>query len=139
MDKRERQKVYTLLSKFYPNARQLRDSAALTAWGYVLENYPYEEVKNAVLGYAAGHKYFPDLSDLTGGLTPIDPAAPEKDRRDLPLGEKEARDLERSIRWQEEWHAHLRALGLPTFREATMDGMDPGAYTRLLRGKGAFD
>ena len=139
MDQNERKKVYTLLSKFYPNARQLRDPAALTAWGYVLEKYTYGDVKNAVLSYAASNKYFPDLSDLTGGLTPIPADGPEPDRRDKPMGEKERRDLEKSIQWQEDWHAHLRNMGLPTFREATMGGMDPGAYTSLLRSKGAFD
>ena len=139
MDKNERQKVYTLLSKFYPNARQLRDQGTLTAWGFVLEKYTYEDVKSAVLSYAASNKFFPDLADLTGGLTPAEAASPEPERRDVPMGAKERRDLAKSIHWQQEWHDHLRALGLPTFREATMGGMDPGEYNRLLCSKGAFD
>ncbi|MGM9640539.1 MAG: hypothetical protein ACI3V3_04155 [Faecousia sp.] len=139
MDKNERQKIYTLLSKYYPRARQLKDAATLTAWGYVLEKYTYDDVKNSVINYAASNKYFPDPSDITGGLTPIPNTSPEPERRDLPMGEKERRCLERSIHWQQEWHDHLRALGLPTFREATMGGMDPGEYNRLLCSKGAFD
>lgn len=139
MDENERRKIYTLLSKFYPNARQLRDSATLTAWGYVLENYTYEDVKEAVIDYAAKKKFFPDLADLTGSLTPISARDPQPERRDKPMGAKERRDLERSIQWQADWHDHLHGLGLPTFREATMGGMDPGAYTRLLCSKGAFD
>lgn len=139
MDKNERQKIYTLLSKYYPRARQLKDAAALTAWGYVLENYTYEDVKKSVLSYAASNKFFPDLADLTGGLTPVSAHEPEPERRDKPMGSKEQRDMEKSIRWQKEWHEHLRGLGLPTFREATMGGMDPGEYTRLLCSKGAFD
>lgn len=139
MDKNERQKIYTLLSKFYPNARQLRDPAALTAWGYVLEKYTYEDVKNAAIDYAARNKYFPDLSDLTGGLTPIPSVLPEPERRDLPMGAKERRDLERSIQWQQEWHARLHSLGLPTLQEAAESGMSIGEYTSLLLGKGAFD
>ena len=104
-----------------------------------LENYTYEDVKKSVLSYAASNKFFPDLADLTGGLTPISAHEPEPERRDKPMCAKEQRDMEKSIRWQKEWHEHLRGLGLPTFREATMGGMDPGEYTRLLCSKGAFD
>ena len=75
MNEADRKKIYTLLSKFYPTARQLQDRATLTAWGYVLENYPYDDVKAAVLEYAARNKYFPDLSDITGGLEASKPAA----------------------------------------------------------------
>lgn len=71
MNKEERQKLYTLLSKFYPNAKQLKDKEVLTAWGFVLESYAYSDVRNAVLRYVAKSKYFPDISDLLTGLTPM--------------------------------------------------------------------
>ena len=95
MDKNERQKIYTLLSKYYPRARQLKDSATLTAWGYVLERYTYEDVKNSVINYAARNKYFPDLADLTGGLKPI--------FRENPISEAERMDMERTKRLVERW------------------------------------
>lgn len=71
MDKEEARKIYTLLAQYYPHARQLRDKLTLTAWGYVLERFAYSDVKDAVIGYAAKNKFFPDLSDLTAGLTPL--------------------------------------------------------------------
>ena len=67
----ERQKIYTLLSKFFPNAKQLKDRSTLTAWGLILENYTYDDVKTAVLRYAAKNKFFPDPADITGSLLPI--------------------------------------------------------------------
>lgn len=76
MNAAERQKIYTLLSKFYPNARQLNDRTLLTAWGLVLAKFPYAAVKDAVLSYAAGNKFFPDLSDITAGITPVADKAP---------------------------------------------------------------
>ena len=76
MDREERQRIYTLLSQFYPNAKQLQSRETLTAWGMVLERYDYEAVKASVLDYAAKSRFFPNLSDLTAGLTPA--AAPEK-------------------------------------------------------------
>lgn len=142
MDKSERQKIYTLLSKFFPQAKQLKDRETLTAWGIVLEDYTYDDVKTAVLRYAAKNKFFPDLADITGTLTPIPTAEPEPvyDRcRPYVMGPGERRHLEEMKAWQAEWHASLRAKGLPTFREATQAGMTPGQWLRLLDSKGGFD
>ena len=79
MDKEERRKVYRLLHQYYPRARQLQSPETLTAWGFVLENYTYEDVKNKILKYVATNKYFPDISDITGDLRPIEdiPEEPE--------------------------------------------------------------
>lgn len=136
MTEDERRKIYTLLSKFYPNARQLKDRSTLTAWGLVLEQFPYDAVKSAVLAYAARNKYFPDLSDITSGLP--DPEPVPAVSRTAPMGEVEKRHLAKSLAWQQEWHTHLRSIGLPTLREATQSGMTPGQWVRLLSEKGAF-
>lgn len=139
MDEADRKKIYTLLSKFYPNAKQLQDRATLTAWGFVLEKFTYDDVKAAVLDYAARNKYFPDLSDITGSLTPERGDVPDlPDGRDNPPGEIEQKCRESALEWQAEWHAQLHAMGLPTFREATQAGMSPGAWLRLLQEKGAW-
>ena len=67
----ERQKIYRLLSMYYPHAKQLKDQVALTAWGLVLERFTYEDVKQSVVEYATTHKYFPDVADITGRLSPL--------------------------------------------------------------------
>jgi len=142
MNKDERKKIYTLLSKFYPKAKQLKDRETLTAWGIVLENYIYDDVKTAVLRYAAKNKFFPDLADITGSLTPIqavEPVAAPDRFRCSPMGAAERRHLEEAKAWQAEWHESLRAKGLPTFREATQAGMTPGQWLHLLNSKGGFD
>lgn len=74
MDLAERQKVYDLLSRYFPNAKQLKDKKTLTAWGFALEHFTYRDVKNAVINYAISNKYFPDLADITAGLAPADTA-----------------------------------------------------------------
>lgn len=140
MNEADRKKIYTLLSKFYPNARQLQDRATLTAWGYVLEKFTYDDVKTAVLDYAARNKYFPDLSDITGGLAPAVSAAPQTlTERTAPMGETERRHLAAAMEWQKDWHAHLHSLGLPSFREATQAGLSPGQWLRLISSKGGLD
>ena len=79
MDREDRQKIYTLLSQFYPKAKPLQSKETLTAWGKVLERYDYEAVKSSVLDYVAKSRFFPNISDLTAGLTPT--AAPEEKPR----------------------------------------------------------
>lgn len=71
MNREERQKIYFLLSQFYENSKQLKNPAKRTAWGLVLENYTYEDVKAKVLEYAARNKFFPDISDITADLPVI--------------------------------------------------------------------
>lgn len=68
MDRTERQRIYDLLSRFFPNAKQLKDKKTLTAWGLALEHFTYQDVKTAVISYAISNKYFPDLADITAGL-----------------------------------------------------------------------
>lgn len=75
MDRTERQRIYDLLSRYFPNARQLKDKKTLTAWGLALERFAYHDVKRAVISYAISNKYFPDVADITAGLAIADPAA----------------------------------------------------------------
>lgn len=68
MDKAEAIKIFELLQQFYPQAAALKDKKKRYAWRLALEPYAFDDVKAAVLAYAAKGKYFPDLSDLTAGL-----------------------------------------------------------------------
>lgn len=90
MNRTEREKIYRLLSNFYPNARQIQSRETLTAYGLALERFTYEDVKAAVVDYAMRNKFFPDLSDLLSGLTPeaTRPAAGETDDRMAELLER---------------------------------------------------
>ena len=75
MNGEERRKIFELLAQYYPNAKQLKDRQAMTAWRYALERFTYADVKNAVVDYALSHKYFPDVADITANLSPSAPAA----------------------------------------------------------------
>lgn len=94
MTREERKKIYRLLSQFYPRAKQLENPETLTAWGLVLENYAYDDVKCAVLDYAAQNKYFPDLADITAGLTTTG-ETPEKRQEGAETWPETAEQLEK--------------------------------------------
>ena len=70
MTKEDTAKIFVLMQQFYPNARQLKDSTTRLAWELAIQRFPYEAVKNSVVEYAIGNKFFPDLSDITSGLIP---------------------------------------------------------------------
>ena len=98
MNREERKKIYLLLSQYYPQAKQLKSSATLTAWGLILENFTYEDVKRKVLSYATRNKFFPDISDITGDLPVIEGPAEEP-------AYKPAREA-----WEERWQEHVERL-----------------------------
>lgn len=137
MDKADLRRVCTLLSKFYPNARQLKDRDTLAAWGLALADFPYEDVKTAVLDYAVRNKYFPDLSDLTAHLA--QPAVPPRPSPRLgATGWAEHRALYDRWRAEEDRLAPLRAAaGLPgTWAEAEAACMTCTQWYGLLARQG---
>lgn len=68
MDKREVEQIFALLQTFYPRAAALQSKELRYAWRLALAPYAYEDVREAVLCYAAKGKFFSDLSDLTADL-----------------------------------------------------------------------
>lgn len=82
MDKTDAGKIFDLLEQFYPNAAAIKDKKKRYAWRLALEPYSFEDVRAAVLDYAAKGKYFPDLSDITANLDRREASTPDKAKRD---------------------------------------------------------
>lgn len=99
MNREERQKIYRLLSQFYPDAKQLAHPETRTAWGLVLENYTYGDVKARVLEYASRSIYFPKLADITRNLTPEETPTPVEPHTAPPAS-----------KYTEEWLSRVDAL-----------------------------
>jgi len=73
MDNSAVKKLFTLLEQFYPNKKPSKNLIA--AWSLALEPYPYDAVKAAAVDHARKSKFFPDIQNLTGGLSPATEAA----------------------------------------------------------------
>lgn len=71
MTRDEARSVFLELKKIYPHAKQLKSGEVLEAYGKVLMRYDFSAVMASVANYTATGKYFPDLADLVGGLTPV--------------------------------------------------------------------
>lgn len=78
MKKSEARQIFRLLEAYWPRAKQLTNAGTLTAWWRVLEKLPYEDVRASVEAYAATHKYFPDVADVTAAIYPQEAAAPRR-------------------------------------------------------------
>ena len=133
MNHHERQKIYDLLSQYFPNARQLKDKKTLTAWGLALEKFPYDDVKTAVINYAISNKFFPDLADITAGLVSAD------SRSAVPI--PSAIICETAVRqahWIKLYRNRLREeltrLGLPEFSGST--GAEYHAWAKMCMDSG---
>lgn len=70
MEKSETTCLFEQLEQYYPNKRIENYAAFFDAWALALEPYDFEDVSRAAARYAAQHRFFPDLSDLTLGLKP---------------------------------------------------------------------
>ena len=94
MTPEEQNKCFALLSEYYPRAKELQSRTKRAAWRLALEEYDYEPVKRNIVRYASQNKYFPDVSDVLGGL-----ARAEKPRSG---GMTDVERMERMIRRLEE-------------------------------------
>lgn len=145
MDYPQRQKLYQLMAQYWPHSRLAKDASTRTAWGRVLEKFPYDDVKNRVLELAATSKYPPDLADLTATLVPpsggpqgaagIQPSPPgQADRR-----VKEGQDL-LFAKMEQERNRLIplrRAAGIPaTMEEASAAGMSYTDWMSALEERG---
>lgn len=65
MDKKDVDKLFHLLSQYYPNAKQLRNPDTKLAWALALKQYTYDDIRAAAVEHGAHEKFFPDIADLT--------------------------------------------------------------------------
>lgn len=79
MDRRETEKLFNLFLVYWPNSEQAKSKTVMAAWALALEPFSYDDVKAATADYAAKNKFFPDVCDITGKLSPnVTAAEPER-------------------------------------------------------------
>ncbi|MET0016500.1 hypothetical protein [Oscillibacter sp.] len=137
MQKSEVESLFNLLEQFYPNAKQLCSKTVQAAWVLALEPYAYEDAKAAAIAYARKNKFFPDVADITGGLSHVEPEA-EEAKSDPAFGDYSCmkkhvaalRDVVTAL------DARYHAAGVVTLREARAQGMGYDKWAELCRNAG---
>ena len=139
MQKSEVENLFNLLEQFYPNAKQISSKPVQVAWVLALEPYAYEDAKAAAIAYARKNKFFPDVADITGGLTPVEPereeAKPDPAFGDYSFMKKHVAALRDTGTALE---ARYHAAGVFTLTEAKRQGMDYARWEEMCRSAGAW-
>jgi hypothetical protein len=138
MQKSDVESLFNLLEQFYPNAKQLCSKPVQAAWVLALEPYAYEDAKAAAIAYARKNKFFPDVADITGGLSPIEPEKQETTTPDPAFGDYSSmknhvaalKAVAAAI--DERYHQ----AGVPTLTEARRQGMGHDKWEELCRNAG---
>lgn len=63
-------RVWRLLGTLFPAATAKKSKNALAVWKRGLSAFAMDDISDRIMEYAQANKYFPDLADITKGLTP---------------------------------------------------------------------
>ncbi|GEM_PF-3397339 len=138
MRKSEVESLFNLFEQFYPNAKQLCSKTVQAAWVLALDPYAYEDAKAAAITYARKNKFFPDVADITGGLTPIEPeetATPDPAFGNYTCMGKHIAALKEAGAALD---ARYRQAGVPTPAEAKERGVSCKEWAELCRSAGVW-
>lgn len=109
MDTAEFTKLWRLLEELFPAAAKKKSDKAKAVWERGLTPYRLEDAADAAMSYARKNKFFPDLSDITGGLTEIaPPSAPGAGGAGYRLNPEEIQQMRRHIQQLQQDAARLR-------------------------------
>lgn len=134
MTDQEMEGLWALLEIYYPGSPKLRDRKLRAAWKLVLEPYPPEDVKQALLTHLRGSRNFPFVQELAMTCPQPQGAVP------APTHSHTDRSMERQARWSVRYHQRLeeqlRARGLPSEQEAKEQGENYVAWSRRVEAAG---
>lgn len=130
MTKTEMNEAWRLIGTYRKGDQRLKDRQLLEAWYLALAPYRFEDVRDAIVARFRKNNYWPDPSEITKELPPIQ----KEDRRKYaPPTPSELRALERSRAWQKAWHEELRLRGLPTMAQALEQGISLGVWADMVK------
>ena len=70
MSDTEFDKIWTLIGSLWPNAAAKKTKVDMAVWKKGLADFEMADASDAIMTYAKGNKYFPDLADITKHLLP---------------------------------------------------------------------
>ena len=103
MTSNEFDKVWRLLGSLFPSAAAKKSQVDIAVWRRGLSVYGMEEVSDRIMDYAREHKFFPDLADVTAGLT-------------VPTVNEGNEELEAAAIANAKVYAIVRGLRVPDFQ-----------------------
>lgn len=132
-------KIWGLFRTLFSPSPRVNSEKERIVWEVALRPYSLDDVTSSVMAWARKSKFFPDIADITGKLTPVE-APPEKlkKRQNSPYGDTAwmapyIRKM--AARITEEDLEGIHAAGLLTWGEAEEKGVDFADWNREYREK----
>lgn len=132
-------KIWMLFRTLFSPSPRANSKNERIVWEAALRPYSLDDVTSSVMAWARKNKFFPDIADITGKLTPVEtpPEAPPK-RRERPYGDTAwmapyIHQIAAKITEQDAGKVHT--VGLMTWKEAAAKGIDFSAWNREYREK----
>lgn len=139
MNTKEFDKLWRLFEELFPAAVKKKGINGRTVWERAMSPYSLEEATEATMKYARQNKFFPDVADITGGLTPVEPereeARPDPAFGDYSFMKKHVAALRDAGTALE---ARYHAAGVFTLTEAKRQGMDYAKWEEMCRSAGVW-
>lgn len=132
------EKIWNLYQTLFPGHHNLRNENTRIVWEVALRPYALGDVVEASMDWARRSKYFPNIAEITAGLTQVESPLEKQER---------AKDRYGDVAWMAP-HIHkvaarltdaeaeeIHAAGLLTWREVEAAGMDFAEWNRDYRRK----
>lgn len=132
-------KIWRLFRTLFSPSPRVNSENERTVWKVALRPYSLDDVTSSVMSWARKSKFFPDIADITGKLTPIEPLSGKRiERGEKPYGDTVwmapcIRQIAAKI--TEEDADAVHAAGLMTWGEAAVNGIDFSVWNREYREK----
>lgn len=128
MSQNDFETIWNLFRRLFPASPRVKGEKEKRVWGRALKPYGLEDVTESVMAWARKSKFFPDVADITGKLTPVE-TTPEipPDRKERLYGDTAwmapyIRKMAAKITDAES--EEIQAAGLMTWGEAEKNGID---------------
>lgn len=137
MNTKEFDKLWRLFASLFPAAVKKRGPNAKEVWERAMSPYSLDEATEATLKYARQNKFFPDVADIAGGLTPVEPEQ-EEAKSDPAFGDYScmAKHVAALRDARTAMAARYHQAGVPTLAEAKGRGMGYDKWKELCHSAG---
>ena len=130
MQKQDAEKLFLLLTQFYPAAAAKKEKDSFVhAWFLLFEPYSYKTVRQAILEHARECRFFPDASEIMQRLSKAQDEDWAQEQRKY-INNPSPECIKQELR---QLHRRLRQAGLPNTVEAKKQGIPYKEYFQMLQ------
>lgn len=137
MSSKDFAKIWNLFRSLFSASPHVNSENDRIVWEVALRPYSLDDVTASVMAWARKSRFFPDVANITGKLTPVEaPLETPLDQRKRPYGDTAWMApyiRKNAAKITEQDAEEIHAAGLMTWGEAEKKGIDFAAWNRKYR------